>query len=529
MTTDSARGVRIEIVLPLKPHNADRGSDLARAACLLASFRRFCDPAFIARFTIVAAAAELDQLAGLQSASDIKLTLLPEHALLALPKPVPQLLPRRGWYVQQMIKIAYAAICQTEFYLTLDADIVLADLLDASVLADGRAPVHHESVDDHRGWWPASAAALRADRSATDTPDQPVCGVTPAFISARIMRGVIRRLTLLAEADQMDWPDYLAARTTSDDRTWTEYALYWTQLLNTQDPAALHTPRRLYEFCHALDQAEARLRFGSNGQHALFGVLQSSYFPAPMHVDFVQRNLAATEPPGDRRRAFNLQGRYDYLDPRVVQSELEQYAGGWLVTAGARHTDTAAAAANGPRDWLVGHFPWPLPISRPDFRALYIVDDPVRTAVDTFRRDCRVDLCRNSNINYAAAWLESLTLAQYAAAGEDRLNLARHFTNWSDPTGPLRRITYPVLLLRGATRQRYADRVQDLFGSTLAAALAVPDTLEPHSPPPDNVLRRLHRMYAPLAGRIDAFPAAALWDPRSARMIPLDPPPGSPD
>ena len=394
------------------------------------------------------------------------------------------------------------------------------------MLAGGRAPVHHEPVAAHPGWWPASAAALNAERSAADTPGHPVCGVTPAFIATDIMRAVIRRLTLLAEQAHQNWPDYLAARATSDDQTWTEYALYWTQLLNTQPPETLHTPRRLYEFCHALDQAEARVHFGAaTPSQPLFAVLQSSYIPAAAHAAYVEQSLRTTELPAGPRPA-SLRGHYPYVAGRAAQSALEQYAEAWLVTPGAQHTDTAARVANGPRDWLVGHFPHPLPITRPGFRALYVFDEPATIAIETFRRDRRITLARNTNRNLPAAWLQSLTLASYADSAQDHLNLAAHFEAWTTPTGPLHTITYPVLLLRRAAIPRYATQVRTLFGQAIAEALQVPDQIEPHPPPAPKLLHRLHQMYAALTARIDAFPDAALWDPRSASLTPLPPPPG---
>jgi hypothetical protein len=280
---------QIEIVLPLKPHSETRGSDLLRATDgLIASFNRFADPGFIARFAIVAPEADLPALVPLGAASRIALTLLAEETLF----PPPPKMPRHGSRLQQMIKIAYAGVCRTEFYLTLDADTVLADPLDARVLSSGRAPYHPEPLAAHALWWEAAAIAMHTPVSASDTPDRPVFGATPAFVSTAIMRRLIRRLTLLAEAREQDWPDYLAAHITPGDRNWTEYALYWTELINHTDPGTIHVPATLYALCQTTAEATARIRFGTDEADPLFAVLQSSSIDAATHAAFCRAVLA---------------------------------------------------------------------------------------------------------------------------------------------------------------------------------------------------------------------------------------------
>ena len=282
---------QIEIVLPLRPDNGVRGSDLLRAAeGLIPSFNRFCDPGLIARFTVVVPPGQEHLLAPLHTASAIDLTVVAETALLTPPPSM----PRHGWYLQQMLKMAYAGWCRTPFYLTLDADVVLLDRLDAAVLADGRAPIQLETAGLHPEWWQGSASALGRPPVLLQS-NAPVMGVTPAFLSAAVMRAAIGRLVVLAECRRQDWPDYLAALATDghSGNTWTEYGLYWTELSSGSGVAAIHCPRCVYAFCHAAEEALRKLRVGT-GDAALFGVIQSSYVSAAAHVACVRRLLATT-------------------------------------------------------------------------------------------------------------------------------------------------------------------------------------------------------------------------------------------
>ena len=512
----------IEVLLPLKPTNGARGSDLRRVRdALLPSFNRFCDPAFVARFTIVAPDADLPALAGLQEASDLDLTLLGEQALLG-PEPV----PARGWFIQQMVKIAYAGVCRTPWYLTLDADTFLLDCLDARVLQGGRAPTQLEPVGQHPGWWPASAATLHAPQVPAD---RPVLGVTPAVLSAEIMRRVLDRLSRLAAARGLQWPAYLASMVGDGYRCWTEYALYWTTLAATDEPDRLHQPWNTYVHCQSLHEAQIRIRPGATSQQPLFGVLQSSSVAVAAHVSYVRQMLQATEPARDERRRRGLHGGYHHVPPGYVRDTLLAGGDTWLVSASG-NADPLAAALGMPSTWadyrLINRVPAPPPLpEKPGLRAIYVIDDPA-AAVAAMAAGGQADICKNNNINFVPAFWHNLTAADYLGAGEDLLNLYGSVRNWTDPEGPLARTGYRVLILRLSQLARHTETILDFLDpGANAAALRRRLRAVPPPPPVDPWLSEwIAALYAPLIAYIDAFPGAALWDGRAGTLLALEPP-----
>lgn len=75
-----------------------------------------------------------------------ELEVCPEIALAV----DPQSGELRGWYVQQVLKLAAAEIIDTEFYLTLDSDIVCLKSFDFdSLIIDGRAYANIETTRDY--------------------------------------------------------------------------------------------------------------------------------------------------------------------------------------------------------------------------------------------------------------------------------------------------------------------------------------------------------------------------------------------
>ena len=101
----------------------------------------------------------------------------PERALL---------LGRRGWYVQQLIKIAMADVVETPFYLTLDCDLMcVRRCQESDVIIDGKAVLDLvEPPHDHPDWYVRAAAVLRLPPPAHEM------SVTPVMYSAAVMKGL---------------------------------------------------------------------------------------------------------------------------------------------------------------------------------------------------------------------------------------------------------------------------------------------------------------------------------------------------
>ena len=137
---------------------------------------------------------------------------------------------RPGYRAQQLIKLEAARWVETDFYLTLDADVLLTrDVPFDWLVQDGRARTVRFSGTDHRKWYRVAAEILGVPPSAWEH------GVTPCLLSRRCALGlqafleqpVGRRDTRVAMASAHGitggWRSLLLRR-----NDWTEYTLYHT-------------------------------------------------------------------------------------------------------------------------------------------------------------------------------------------------------------------------------------------------------------------------------------------------------------
>lgn len=184
----------------------------------------------------------------------------------------------RGWYRQQLVKLAIANRVSSEFYLTLDADVLctrrttLGQLLDH----DGACPRAGVSVlpDSHPDWYAHSIKVLGLPAKRTGL----LHNVTPALLSregvlglqahlaqraankawASGLRGVKQRAAMarfwLRKPTGFErWRLWLGSST-----PWTEYALYYSFLESTGRYEAYHfdTERCLYDVQRSVWKAD---------------------------------------------------------------------------------------------------------------------------------------------------------------------------------------------------------------------------------------------------------------------------------
>lgn len=172
-------------------------------------------------------------------------TLVPEFAVcdrLGLPKV-------GGWFRQQLVKLAIAPRIQSDFVLTLDADVIaLSDFGDADCIRHGRAIRHRHSKDSNPQWLDWAARVL--DLPALDY--QP--GVTPAFLSRSVLIELADYIAknvrpVSARFRAGTWLGRLSPRWRVDtwrgrlitSLPWTEYSLYDTFLAGTGRFSSVHT------------------------------------------------------------------------------------------------------------------------------------------------------------------------------------------------------------------------------------------------------------------------------------------------
>jgi hypothetical protein len=187
---------------------------LARCDILFTSLSHFAEPGLFREILVVVPSQEERAIrAGLLPFTALPLTVICEDDILSQLRLHGEVF---GWTCQQLIKLAAANIFGTEFYLTLDADIVLCrPLAFDDVVPDGKALIEPEARTMHPDWWERSAQVLglSADLSA------PGMSVTPALLS----RSICKQLFIdLERRYERDWAAALLAQT-----GWTEYTLYY--------------------------------------------------------------------------------------------------------------------------------------------------------------------------------------------------------------------------------------------------------------------------------------------------------------
>jgi hypothetical protein len=146
-----------------------------------------------------------------------------------------------GWYVQQLIKMAIATTIETDFYLTLDADVIcLKPVRYSDLVHNGRAVTNTTNEDWHPDWYRCAERVLGLRRSGITH------GVTPAVLSKKAMihlhdylqaksnilfKIVSRTVIRDSRSEHLlrSWRSYLLRNI-----PWTEYSLYNTYLEATE-------------------------------------------------------------------------------------------------------------------------------------------------------------------------------------------------------------------------------------------------------------------------------------------------------
>lgn len=217
----SQSGMKMDAVLPLVR------ADYERAGILFASLDRYFD--ILGRLWVVVPDDDLEWMRRrIGARRDSK--VIAESALI----PELETVTRRpsGWSLQQLVKLAIADRVGTEFYLTLDADVICVQTVTGEELVmDGRAISNRRTgVPFREEWYDWAERVLGLPRS------QYVHGVTPAVLSRRAVASLQRFLSmkdapaagpaaLLARWRRKGWRRYLL-----DQLPWTEYTLYFSYL-----------------------------------------------------------------------------------------------------------------------------------------------------------------------------------------------------------------------------------------------------------------------------------------------------------
>lgn len=212
----------IDAVLPL------RLADYDRSEILRISVRRFfSDLGTCWVVTPDHEAAEIKSRIG-----DTQYVVVAESDVVPELKKCP---PVRGWFVQQLIKIAIADRITTDFYLTLDADVICTrPVTSTDLIKQGRALGMRYVGHIHPQWYDWASRVLNVLASRW------MYGVTPLLVHTQAMLALQDYLAYRERPRSMprnspfsrtnqeatgNWRQYLLR-----SLPWTEYALYFTFL-----------------------------------------------------------------------------------------------------------------------------------------------------------------------------------------------------------------------------------------------------------------------------------------------------------
>ncbi len=179
-----------------------------------------------------------------RAAGNLDHEIVPEQAL------VPEMATFRhlpGWYKHQLVKLAATDVVSSDYYLTLDADVICTrKTTTAALLPGGRSACFVMHKEEHRDWYDGAEAVLglHAPRKAVLHNVTPVVWSTAAVLGlvthvenvarrrsyARGLRGLRQRFLFnvhlaLARHARPSWRAWLAA-----SYPWSEYAMYFTWL-----------------------------------------------------------------------------------------------------------------------------------------------------------------------------------------------------------------------------------------------------------------------------------------------------------
>jgi hypothetical protein len=212
----------VDAILPL------RMADYDRSEILRISLRRFFSD--LGTCWIVAPDHE---------AAEIKSRIGDTHyVVVAESDIVPELKncqPVNGWFVQQLLKMAIADHITTDFYLTLDADVICTrPVKSADLIKQGRALGLRYVGDSHRKWYDWASRVLNVRASRWMHSVTPTLVYTQAmlalqdYLAYRDGPGSVPRVGFFSRTNEDtagNWRQYLLR-----SLPWTEYALYFTFL-----------------------------------------------------------------------------------------------------------------------------------------------------------------------------------------------------------------------------------------------------------------------------------------------------------
>lgn len=154
-TTDN----KLTFVLTLALSGTGRNDqDLQRVRLLLETFDHFFDKRYLDQFLIVTRCKDVPEIRKVIGGwiNSSKTTLLDQNNVCPEFRSDPDTIntwpkPNKGWFRQQLIKLAIHEHVRTPFYMTLDSDVLFVRNFNThSVIRDGKAALNVQKEDDFR-------------------------------------------------------------------------------------------------------------------------------------------------------------------------------------------------------------------------------------------------------------------------------------------------------------------------------------------------------------------------------------------
>lgn len=221
---------------------------------------------------------------------------------------------RPGWnkYALQMaIKLLIAQHVTTNYYITLDADVVLVGSIDVhKILPGGKAMYVAEPQSVHPHWWVGSTVVLGLEAASYSNS---TFGVTPAVLST--FGAQVAAASVRDRSKQLDWQHFWL-KSWGVGIWWSEYSLYRLALDTHGLFDELHALPKSNVLCHAV-WYEGQLPWDSAAAYdsadCVFSLVQSTTHADPSVIACsVSRELSLRRRPRAHLAASDYSGRKKY-------------------------------------------------------------------------------------------------------------------------------------------------------------------------------------------------------------------------
>jgi Family of unknown function (DUF6492) len=201
----------------------------------------------------------------------------------------PALEGHSGWYKQQILKLGAAKIVSSQYYLVLDADIILKPPTGLRDLFPSGKPIFEKvPAGVHWKWLVASQEILKSKVELNQ--ESIIMGVTPEFLHRETCLAL--QQAVACRNNVAEWDRFLF---NSRHTGWTEYTLYWLYILEQgldqqlYDWSAKHMHQGIWlrEHSGMLLQRHLRRIFAPDSD-SFFLVVQSNM---DLDLSFVQKRI----------------------------------------------------------------------------------------------------------------------------------------------------------------------------------------------------------------------------------------------